>query len=82
MNGVGSMACCAIDGTGARLPTAEAIINDDNDPMNFIPCSPWMIFCGFQRARILRNAPILYTRIKTSASRIFSGFITARPHEQ
>jgi hypothetical protein len=33
---VGSIAGCAIDGTGAKLPTADAIINDDNGPMNFI----------------------------------------------
>ncbi len=34
--GVGSTAGCAIEGTGAELPTAEAIISEDNDPMSFI----------------------------------------------
>jgi hypothetical protein len=33
---VGSIAGCAIDGTGAKLPAADAIINDDNGPMSFI----------------------------------------------
>jgi hypothetical protein len=23
--------------------------------MNFIPCSPWLVFCGFQRARISKT---------------------------
>jgi hypothetical protein len=50
------MVCCAADGTGEKLPTAEAIrSDDDNDPMSFISLSPSIDFfagsperaCGF-----------------------------------
>jgi hypothetical protein len=48
---VGSIADCAIDGTGAKLPTVPAA-NSDNDPMSFI-----LVPLGGGFARLPASAP-------------------------
>ena len=79
VNGVGSIAGCAIDGTGAKLPTADATMSAvDNDPMSFIPCSPWLAFFGVIQPELLSNAPqlrvaIRYTPVKNQRQEVLSG---------
>src|ERR1700722_17259194 len=63
VNGVGSIADCAIDGMGAKLATAEVMTREDNDPMIFIPWSPFLVL----RQRVVPRRPLNHTCLASPA---------------